>query len=86
MDISGVHVLVDLAAQIYTSVLISQFHYLNWASINFAVSTLICGIVSVIAIYNAKKRLNNLYLYGVIDGLLLVQSILIIAAYWIHPI
>ena len=68
------------------SVLISQFHYLNWASINFAVSTLICGIVSVIAIYNAKQRLNNLYLYGVIDGLLLVQSILIIAAYWIHPI
>jgi len=68
------------------SALIGLIHYLNSATPYFALSIGISAIISAIAIYNANKRLNNLYLYGVIDGQIIVQSIFILMSSWIHPI
>ncbi len=74
----------------YLSLIISMIiafnHFSNIAEVYFGYAIIASAMIAVIAISNAKSRLNNLYLYGLIDGLIFVQSTLIIAAHLIHQI
>jgi len=62
------------------SAIISTIHYLNNEQISYLIAFLISATLTIIALSIAKRRLYNLYLYGVIDGMMLLQAILVIMA------
>lgn len=62
------------------SVIISSWHYAQIGETGFLISFLISGLTTVIALSIAKRRLYNLYLYGVIDGMLLLQALLLLGS------
>lgn len=60
---------------------LSLFYYSQLGTPLIGFAYFISAIISYIAIFNAKKRLNNLYLYLCIDGMLIVQTVLLIMAH-----
>ena len=62
----------------------SLFHYRQVGTPLIGIAFLLSGIIAFIAIFNAKRRLTNLYLYACIDGQLIVQTLLVMLAYIIQ--
>lgn len=65
------------------SLALSSLHYTQTGETGFLVSFLISSLTTIIALSIAKRRLYNLYLYGVIDGMLLLQALLLVASHFL---
>lgn len=62
------------------SVILSSLHYWINGQISYIIAFSISALFTLIALSIAKRRLHNLYLYGVIDGMMLLQAVLLIMA------
>jgi 4-hydroxybenzoate polyprenyltransferase len=62
----------------------SLLHYMKHGTPLMGLAFSLSAIIAFIAIFNAKSRLTNLYMYLCIDGMLIVQTLLVILAQYFH--